>query len=149
MATGGRLGVESAAPSTTVRIFRWGALALIAAVLVQAFLGGRGFFLADDDMLTVHGRVGDALLLVAIAHVVVGAVAFRRRQLSRVPLGLSVVLLVLVFVQLSLGYGSEDSRSAAAWHLPTGVLIFGLAVANAFLSGAVAWAPPGPPGGAR
>ena len=138
----------SARSSTAVRIYRWGALALVAAVLIQAFLGGRGFFI-DHDTLTVHGRVGDVLLLVAIAHLVVGAVAFRRRRLSRVPLIVSVVLLVLVFVQLSLGYGSEDSRTAAAWHLPNGVLIFGLTVANAFLSGAIGWTPAGPPTSTR
>ena len=130
------------------RIYRWGTLVFVAAVLIQAFLGGRGFFL-DRDILTVHGRIGDLLLLVSIAHLVVGVIAYRKRQLWVAPLGVSVLLVVLVFVQLSLGYGGEESATAAAWHLPNGVLIFGLTVTNAFLAGAVPWASAGPPTGAR
>jgi hypothetical protein len=39
----------------------------------------------------------------------------------------SAVLLVLTAVQLSLGFASEDSSTAASLHIPNGVLIFGLA----------------------
>ena len=91
----------------------------------------------NRDLLTVHGRTGDALLLLAIAHAVVGFVASRRGLVGRPAVMLSSLLVVLVFVQLSLGYGGEESANAAAWHLPNGVLIFGLTVVNAFLSGAV------------
>ena len=100
-----------------------------ALMLLQAFLGGRGWFL-DRDLIAIHGGVGGLVVLVAAAQAVlaflVGAPGASRRQLAV----LSAVILVLVAVQYGLGFATRDSANAAAWHIPNGVLIFGLATAN-------------------
>ncbi|MBA3336250.1 MAG: hypothetical protein H0T49_01640 [Chloroflexia bacterium] len=115
---------------TVALIYRWMAAVFVVLVLIQAFLGGRGFFI-DPDTLNVHGRVGDASFLYALIHLILAGVGAVRGGIGRTSVILSAILLVLVFVQLNLGYSSEDSNTAAAWHLPNGVLIFGLTVANA------------------
>jgi hypothetical protein len=132
------MAVLQADPGTTPRggtlaaVYRWMAAIFVALVLIQAFMGGRGFFV-DSDILDVHGRVGDALVLYALVHLVLAGIGAARGGVNRTSLVLSALLLVLVFVQLTLGYESEDSAEAAAWHLPNGVLIMGLTVANAML----------------
>src|SRR5918999_4369456 len=132
------MAVLQADPGTTERgqtvaaVYRWMAAIFVALVLIQAFMGGRGFFV-DGDVLDVHGRVGDALVLYALVHLVLAGVGAARGRIGRTSLVLSALLLVLVFVQLFLGYEGEESGEAAAWHLPNGVLIMGLTVVNALL----------------
>ena len=100
-----------------------------ALVLAQALLAGRGWFL-DRDLIEVHGYVGQAVALVAVLQAAlvfaaVGPVG------GRAPIVvLSVAILLLVFVQIGLGYAGRESADAAAWHVPNGVLIFGLSTAN-------------------
>jgi hypothetical protein len=49
---------------------------------------------------------------------------------------------VLVTAQIGLGYAGRESAGAASWHVPNGVIIFGLTVA---LFGLVSnWARPTP-----
>ena len=101
-------------------------------VLVQALLAGRGWF-RDRDLIAIHGGVGALVVLVAISQVVltllVGAPAHLRRSLGLC----SAALLVLVVVQYALGFATRTSAEAAAWHVPNGVLLFGLAVINCML----------------
>ena len=47
-------------------------------------------------------------------------------------------LVVLVVVQIGLGYGGRDSGTAASLHVPNGVLIFGLSIVAHMLLGAAA-----------
>lgn len=101
-------------------------------MLVQAILGGRGWFV-DRDLIAIHGGVGGAVVLVAALQAVlallVGAPAGVRRQLAP----LTSAILLLVAVQYGLGFASRDSATAGAWHVPNGVLIFGLATATTAL----------------
>lgn len=124
--------VRSAARIDYAAIHRWIAAALVGLVLVQAFLGGRGFFVRYG-LLAVHEQLGRGIFAVALAGAVVAALGARRRQLERPSLLLALALPVLVAVQFTLGYNSQTHAEAAAWHLPTGVLIFGLAVASWFV----------------
>lgn len=107
-----------------------GTVALFAAlVLVQAFLAGRGWFL-DFDLIDIHGLVANAVFLVALLQAAL-AVAIVGRAGWRNPILLvSLTILPLVVVQIGLGFAGRDSANAAAWHIPNGVLIFGLATAN-------------------
>ncbi len=98
-------------------------LLLITAVLIQAVLAGRGWFL-DGDVIKIHGYVGNATFLLTIALAMLGLAATRS---IRVVLPLAL-LVILTTAQIGLGYAGRDSATAAAWHVPNGVLIFGLSV---------------------
>ena len=99
------------------------AVLFAALVLLQAFIAGRGWF-KDFDLIDTHGQIGQGVLLVAVVQ---SALAFLVFGARRWPAIVSAVLLVLTALQLSLGYASEDSSTAASLHIPNGVLIFGLA----------------------
>jgi hypothetical protein len=86
-------------------------------------LAGRGWFL-DGDVIKIHGYVGNATFLLAVALATLGLAATRS---IRVVLPLAL-LVILTTVQIGLGYAGRDSATAAAWHVPNGVLIFGLSV---------------------
>ncbi len=108
----------------TKRVYRWITVVTIALVLIQAILAGRGWF-RDFDLLKTHGDIGSVTWLVVIAQLVLAYL--NRQTLGRIPLYLGIALVVLVSAQLGLGYSGRDSANAAAWHVPNGVLIFGLA----------------------
>jgi hypothetical protein len=110
------------------RFFRWAALATAVLVLAQAVLAGRGWFV-DIDLIEVHGWVGNATFLAAITQVALAYVGWSRGAVGRLELGLSALLVVLLVAQLGLGYSGRESAGAAAWHVPNGVLIFGLSAA--------------------
>ena len=100
---------------------------IVLSVLVQAVFAGRGLFL-DTDNLAIHGGIGNlTLLLVALQAVLVLFAGFRGRTRA-ILVTASLALLALVIVQLGLGYSGRDGGQAAAWHVPNGVLIFGIAV---------------------
>jgi len=111
-------------PSRYVLVaYQAASITLIAAVLLQAVLAGRGWFL-DGDIIKVHGYVGNATFLLTMALAMLGRAATRSIR-SVVPLAL---LVILTTVQIGLGYAGRDNATAAAWHVPNGVLIFGLSV---------------------
>lgn len=90
-------------------------------VLVQAVLAGRALF--GSWSITVHGVVGNATFALAAALVVVAAVG----RVGRHEVAVAVALAVVLMAQIGLGYAGRDSAEAAAWHIPNGVLAFGLA----------------------
>ncbi len=111
-----------------VLYYRIAAVLMVALVLLQAILAGRGWF-DDHDYFDIHEIVAnlvmlDALVLLGLA-IAIGAPASWRIAL----IAPAAVLVVLVFVQVALGYQLRDgSGEAGAWHVPNGVLIFGLSV---------------------
>jgi hypothetical protein len=133
---------DGRAGSSTARWLRWLAGATALLVLVQAVLIGRGFFADAPSLVLRHGETGNLTFLAAIALVVLAFVGWRRGNLGLRPLVVSLLLLVLVVAQLGLGYVGRESGEAAAWHVPNGVLIFGLTVALFGLAGG--WARLGP-----
>src|SRR5262249_45678317 len=104
----------------------------VALVLVQALLGGRGWFV-DADLLDVHRGVGMVVLLVALVQAALAFAVFGWRRAGRPFVLAGAALFVLTVIQFALGMASDDSASAAAWHIPNGVLIFGLATATTSL----------------
>ncbi len=95
---------------------------LVLLVLVQASLAGRFLFSGAD--IAVHGYVGNASFLL-------GLVALGLALAGRVAdwlLGLTAMTALLMFVQTGIGYLGRDELEAASWHVPLGVLIFGLAM---------------------
>jgi hypothetical protein len=91
-------------------------------VLLQAIMAGQSDELYGDWNITAHGVVGNVAYLLAVGGLVLGIV-------SRAPRGVVAVAFAIVALstlQIILGY--DDGQAANAWHIPNGVVIFGLAV---------------------
>lgn len=99
---------------------------LAGLVLVQAVIAGRSDRLFGSWDIAAHERLGNVVFLVALVGLVLAVVA---RQ-SRASIPVAAALLVLVTAQVGLGYAGRSTAEAAAWHIPNGVAIFGLAVYN-------------------
>jgi len=89
-------------------------------VLVQAALAGQHLF--EGSSISVHGILGN----VSFALTVVGVVLALVRRCEAVVFFVAVALLAMAFAQVGLGYVGRETLSAAAWHIPNGVAIFGL-----------------------
>jgi hypothetical protein len=96
-----------------------GLLALL--VLVMAAMAGRSLFGSWD--IVVHGGVGNAVFVLAIA---AGVLSFATEAPGRIVIG-AMAFLLLSFAQIGLGYIGRDTAEAAAWHIPNGVLLMGIA----------------------
>lgn len=110
-------------------------VSVVTAVLIltQAALAGRGSFL-DPDMIELHGYVGNATFLAAIAQFGLAWMAGVPDRAGKRLVITAGVLVALVFIQTGLGYAGRDNADAAAWHIPLGVLAFGAAAMVASLS---------------
>jgi hypothetical protein len=121
------LTTPAATRPSLVQALRFVARLVMLVILVQAFFAGRGLFL-DNDLIDVHGGLGNLTALLVLVQAALVLFAGLRGS-TRTPLLItSLLLVVLVFVQLALGYSGRDGGQAAAWHVPNGVLIFGLSV---------------------
>lgn len=96
-------------------------VALPLVVLVQAVIAGQHLF--EGMSITVHGILGNITFAMALVGVLLTVV----RRGDGVAFFLAVTLMTLSFAQIGLGYVGRDTTLAAAWHVPIGVTIFGLA----------------------
>ena len=103
---------------------------MAAVILIQAFLGGRGFFLSPD-LLKVHRVIGIAAFVAAAAQIWVVMAALRTGRDRSMLLGMSGLMLLLTTIQLGLGFSAKNSGEAAAWHIFNGVLLTGVIAAYA------------------
>ncbi len=120
--------------------FRGVAGLLLLLVLFQALMAGRSEVLFGDWSIEAHGIVGNVSFLLAVGGLVLGII-------TRAPRGVVAVaaaIVVLMVVQIVLGYSGRDSQEAAAWHVPTGVAIFGLTVYQVSIVRRTALATPAP-----
>ena len=120
-----------ATPNALVRAYPWIAVLMGVIVLAQATMAGRFLFLGDD-LLDVHGRVGDLTFLVVIVLVIGAWLGRQAGVMTNTELMLSGALFVLVIAQLGLGY--SDGTTPTAWHVANGALIAGVAFALITLS---------------
>lgn len=128
----GRSANRSLSPAPNVgRAHRSVAVVLAVLVLVQAVVAGQAIFGSWD--IEVHGWLGNASFLAGLLLVVLAV----RGGGGRVVVVLAVALAVALFVQIGLGYAGRTALAAASVHVPLGVAIFGLSVANVLL----VWAP--------
>ena len=98
-------------------------IAIPLLVLVQAALAGQHLF-EGSDVITLHGILGNVTFALTVIGVPLALVVRRGDGLA---FGLAVALVALTFAQVGLGYVGRETLSAAAWHIPLGVTIFGLA----------------------
>ena len=107
-----------------LNVYRALAGLLAVLVLVQAWMAGHSNRLFGDMDITIHGIVGNVSYLIAVGALVLAIVA----RANKATIGVAAAVVVLLTVQIGLGYSGRDSTGAAAWHIPNGVAIFGLAV---------------------
>ena len=96
------------------------AVVLPILVLVQATLAGQHLF--EGGSISLHGILGNVTFTLTIVGVVLAAV----RRCEAAVFFTAVALLALSFAQVGLGYVGRETLTAAAWHIPVGVAIFGL-----------------------
>jgi hypothetical protein len=114
--------------------YNWLTVVIALAVLLQAVLAGQGMFNGKPGLIDGHATVGDILVIVTI---VTAGITFYARNLGLLSTGTvirNLVTVVLMVVQLMIGYATRDSSNAIAWHIPNGVLLMGLTTANAVLA---------------
>ncbi|HYF47475.1 MAG TPA: hypothetical protein VD926_14775 [Acidimicrobiales bacterium] len=119
--TSGRPGLLTA--------YRWLAGASAAVVVVMAYLAGHSDRLFGTGDIGLHGYLGELLFAVAVVMVVLSFLT----QTRGVVVGHAVAFAALCFAQVGLGFVGRDTLEAAAWHIPNGVLIMGVAVAHVSL----------------
>jgi len=90
-------------------------------VLVQATLAGQHLF--EGTAILVHGILGNVTFAVTALSLALSVV----RRSHGVAFAIAVALMALTFAQVGLGYVGREAATAAAWHVPLGVTIFGLA----------------------
>ncbi len=102
-----------------IRLIRW--LMVINLGLVALQPVSAGLFLSGyERAVTVHAVVALALQLGALIQVVTAVILWRRHRVPAWMAGVSIGLLVVVFLQVGLGYNKRY------WlHVPLGVAIFG------------------------
>ena len=96
-------------------------------VLLMALLGGR--FFVEPSVIDVHGYIGNLFFVLVLVQAGLLVVAGISGWLGKLLMGLAVVSALLVVAQLGLGYSGRTSATAMSFHIPNGVLIFGLSVA--------------------
>ena len=114
-------------------IYRWLVMLTSALVLLQAVLAGRYLWI-NPDFLNYHEILANALFLVVVVQAGMTFAMGIPGSLGKRLLWLNVALAIAVVVQIGLGYSGKTDREAASWHIPLGVLIFGLTVAIAAMT---------------
>jgi hypothetical protein len=107
---------------------------LVILVLVQAWMAGQSNTLFGDIDIVAHGIVGNISYLIAVGALVLAVVV----RANKAAVLASALLVVLMTAQIGLGYSGRESVDAAAWHIPVGVAIFGLAVHQLSVAAALA-----------
>lgn len=99
-------------------------------ILVQAALAGHSDVLFGSINIEIHGFVGNAIFTLIVVTLVLAVVT----QVGAIRIGVLGALALLAIAQTGLGYVGRGSPEAAGWHVPLGVVIFGLAVYNIVLA---------------
>lgn len=118
--------VRTSNRSGLLTTYRWLAGLSAAVIVAMAYLAGHSDRLFGTGDIALHGYLGELLFAVAVVMVVL---AFLTRR-SAVVLGHAVAFAALCFAQVGLGFVGRDTLEAAAWHIPNGVLLMGVAVAH-------------------
>jgi hypothetical protein len=106
--------------ATTVR---WLSGITMVLVLIQAALIGQALYLGDPSRTALHGWIGNVTFVGALVLAALVVISVRREELSRVALGLAILIALLTVAQIGLGYAGRGGGMPAALHIPNGVLI--------------------------
>lgn len=106
-------------------------------VLIQAAMAGHSNRLFGGISIELHGVVGNATFTLIVVELVLAFVVKAGTGRLAVLGGLTL----LTLAQTGLGYMGRNSLDAAGWHVPLGVLIFGMAIYNIVQARAAAGEP--------
>ena len=126
--------MSTVAKPELVNPYRLLTLVTAALVLLQAVFAGQWIFKGSSDLLRAHEIMANVLFLALVVQLFLAILIRFPGQTGRLLVGANAAMVVLTTVQIGLGYSGEDSADATAWHVPLGVLLFGLAVAIATFS---------------
>lgn len=116
------------------RAFRWLAVIIFVLTALQPLFGGFGFFRPGDelDYTAIHAQIANVLFPLALVLFGLAIVAgYQHRNRMIVWSGL---LLVSIVSQIGLGYSTRNDFQLTAIHIPSGVLVFALALIVMLLS---------------
>lgn len=106
-------------------------------VLIQAAMAGHSTRLFGGINIELHGALGNATFTLIVVELVLAFVI----KAGTARLAVLGGLTALTVAQIGLGYMGRSSLDAAGWHVPLGVLIFGLATYNIVQARAAAGQP--------
>jgi hypothetical protein len=99
----------------------------VVLVLIMAILGGR--FFVSPSIIDIHGYIGNFIFLLVVGFAGLLYMSKPGGPLGKILLGLSLLTVVMVIGQIGLGYSTRTSIDALTFHIPLGVLIFGMSAA--------------------
>jgi hypothetical protein len=105
---------------------RWLAALTVLLVLIQAAMIGQYLFQGAGSLLSLHGWLGSGSLLLSLLLTGAAFMAAQRGELPRSVIVYGIVVVVLMVVQLGLGYMGRKLGWSAAIHIPNGVIIASL-----------------------
>lgn len=117
--------------------YQWLATAFSLLVVMQAFLGSRGFFDGNAGFITVHELLANTMFLVVIVQTVLAWSLYTKHRADMFEIGMNVLLVVLTIAQIGLGYSTRNGESFAttvSLHIPNGVLMMGVATVVTMLA---------------
>lgn len=125
-------------PASLNAAYRWLAATFALLVVIQAFLGTRGFFDGQAGFISTHEVLANTMFLLVIGQTVLVWILYTRRSASTLEIGMNVLLVILTIAQIGLGYSTRNGENfvtTVSLHIPNGVLMMG--VSSAVL--ALAW----------
>lgn len=111
--------------------YRWLSILTAVLLLVQPILAGQFLYNGHSGLKDVHEMLANVILITAAGQL---ALAFLARRTYGIGLvGHNAGLVVLVIVQIGLGYSGRDNADSLAYHIPLGVLLFGMGCMAPFM----------------
>ncbi len=128
---------ESRATGRLLPAYCWLAAIFAVLMVVQAFLGTRGFFSANSKLVDSHAGIGNIMGLMAIAMLVLAWLLHSRGVVTLRLVVLSGVLVVATFAQIGLGFSTREPNdfvTAISMHIPLGVTLMAISSLMASLA---------------
>lgn len=115
-------------PTIHLTALKWITTALSVLVVLMALLAGQGIFSGSPDRITDHGYLGNLIFVLGVAQVALAFLGFQQRVVSRGMLLTSLLIFIMIFAQIGLGYAGHRSgnKDATVFHFGLGVLLMGL-----------------------
>lgn len=111
--------------------YRWVSILTAVLLLIQPILAGQFAYNGKSDLEDVHEMMGNVIFLTVAGQL---ALAFLARKTYGAGLvGHNAGLMVLVVAQIGLGYAGRDNEDLLAYHIPLGVLLFGMGCMAPFM----------------
>jgi peptidoglycan/LPS O-acetylase OafA/YrhL len=104
--------------------YRWVSILTAVLLLIQPILAGQFAYNEKSDLEDVHQMAAYIIFLTAMGQLILAYMARRTYGVGLV--GHNAGLFVLVVAQIGLGEVGKDHPGQLAYHIPLGVLLFGM-----------------------